>query len=82
MSTLSLRLPESIHKRLKEWAQKDDTSINQLITTAVTEKLAALTTLDYLEARAKLASKEKFRAVLASVPDVEARPEDVWPPTR
>jgi predicted transcriptional regulator len=82
MSTLSLRLPESIHKRLKEWAQKDDTSINQLITTAVAEKLAALSTLDYLESRAKQASKEKFDAVLARVPNIEAMPEDTWPPTR
>ena len=73
MSTLSLRLPDSIHKRLKEWAQKDDTSVNQLITTAVAEKLAALTTLDYLEARAKLASKAKFSAVLAGVPEAAGR---------
>jgi len=28
------------------------------------------------------ASKEKFSAVLAGVPDVEARAEDVWPPLR
>jgi predicted DNA-binding ribbon-helix-helix protein len=82
MSTMSLRLPDSIHKRLKEWAQKDDTSINQLITTAVAEKLAALSTLDYLASRAKRSSKEQFNAVLAGVPDVPAQPEDVWPPTR
>ena len=79
MSTMSLRLPESIHQRLKEWARKDDTSINQFITTAVAEKLAALSTLDYLVSRAQRASKEKFNAVLASVPDVQARAEDVWP---
>jgi hypothetical protein len=53
-----------------------------LITTAVAEKLAALSTLDYLESRAKQASKEKFTAVLARVPDIEALPEDTWPPTR
>lgn len=82
MSTMSLRLPESIHQRLKEWAQKDDVSINQFITTAVAEKLAALSTLDYLESRARRASKQKFNAVLAAVPDVEARAEDVWPPSR
>ena len=82
MSTMSLRLPESIHQRLKAWAQKDDTSINQFITTAVAEKLAALSTLDYLEARAQRANKENFNAILAAVPDVEAPIEDIWPALR
>ena len=79
MSTMSLRLPESMHQRLKDWAQKDNISINQFITSAVTEKLAALSTLEYLETRAKRASRAKFDAVLAKVPDVEpSRPEDQW----
>ncbi len=82
MSTMSLRLPESIHQRLKEWAQKDDTSINQFITTAVAEKLAALSTLDYLASRAQRANKENFDAILARVPDVEVPLEDVWPALR
>ena len=53
MSTMSLRLPESLHRRLREFAEKDDVSINQLITTAVAEKLAALSAFEYLEGRAK-----------------------------
>jgi predicted transcriptional regulator len=79
MSTLSLRLSDSMHARLKEWAKKDDISINQLVATAVAEKLAALTTVEYLEARAKQASKEKFAKVLARVPDAEVGVEDNWP---
>jgi hypothetical protein len=81
MSTVSLHLPESMHQRLKDWAQKDNVSINQFVTSAVTEKLAALSTLEYLEARAKRGSRAKFEAVLAKVPDVEPTlPEDQWPP--
>ncbi len=52
MSTLSVRLPESLHKRLKDIAEKEGVSINQLITVAVAEKLSALMTADYLEERA------------------------------
>ncbi len=79
MSTMSLRLPESMHQRLKDWAQKDNISINQFITSAVTEKLAALSTLDYLEERAKRASRAKFDAVLAKVPDAApVMAEDRW----
>lgn len=70
MSTLSLRLPDSTHRRLKEWAKKDKVSVNQLIASAVTEKLAALSTLDYLEERARRGDRARFDAVLAQVPDV------------
>ncbi len=39
MSALSIRLPDSTHHRIKEWAQKNNVSINQFIATAVSEKL-------------------------------------------
>ena len=76
MSTLSLRLPDSLHKRVRELAQQDGISINQFISTAVAEKLAALMTVDYLEERARRGSRERFQAVLAKVPDVAPDPED------
>jgi predicted DNA-binding ribbon-helix-helix protein len=82
MRTLNLRLSDSMHARLKEWAKKDDISINQLVATAVAEKLAALTTVEYLEARAKRASKEKFDEVLARVADADVGVEDKWPAGR
>jgi hypothetical protein len=69
MSTLSLRLPESLHKRVRDFAQQEGISINQFISTAVAEKMAALTTAGYLEERAKRGSREKFLSVLAKVPD-------------
>ena len=37
MSTLSLRLPESLHRRVKEMASQEGISINQFISTAVAE---------------------------------------------
>jgi hypothetical protein len=78
MSALSIRLPDSTHQRVKAWAQKDNVSINQFIATAVSEKLAALSTLDYLQERAALGSREKFLAALSRVPDVAADPQDQW----
>jgi len=76
MTTLSLRLPDSIHKRLREVAQQEGVSINQLITTAVAEKMAALKTVDYLADRARRGDRERFLAVLAKVPDVPPEPGD------
>jgi hypothetical protein len=74
MSTISLRLPDSLHKRIRELANEDGISINQFISTAAAEKLAALMTVEYLEKRAKRGSREKFEAALAKLPDAE--PED------
>jgi hypothetical protein len=71
-----LRIPDSTHNRLKDWAQKDKLSINQFISTAVAEKLAALETLSYLSERAQKSSKAKFEAALASVPHGEVLPQD------
>ena len=39
MSTISLRLPDSLHAKVRELAEKEHVSINQLITLAVAEKV-------------------------------------------
>jgi predicted transcriptional regulator len=82
MSTLSLRLPDSLHKRLKELAKRDGISINQFIATAVAEKMAALDTEEYLEKRARRGSREKFQTVLSKVPDVPPDEADALPKSR
>jgi hypothetical protein len=79
MGTMSLRLPESLHERARELAKREGISINQLIATALAEKLSALDTLQYLEARAAKGSREAFLEVLSRVPDVAADPEDALP---
>ena len=82
MSTLSLRLPASLHRNLRELAEREGVSINQIINAAVGEKVAALHTLDYLRARAKRGSRAAFDAVLAKVPDVEPPAYDRFPDKR
>ena len=72
MSTISLRLPKSLHKRAKELAKKENTSINQLVSSALAEKLSALMAEEYLENRSKRAGREKFNKVLSKVKDIEA----------
>jgi len=76
MSTLSLQLPKSLHKQLKEIAEQEGISINQFVSTAVAEKISALLTEEYLEKRARRGSREKFERVLAKVPDIEPSEED------
>jgi hypothetical protein len=76
MSTLSLRLPESLHQRVRELADREGISINQFIATAVAEKMSALLTEEYLQARAERGSRAKYDAALAQVPDVEPDERD------
>ena len=76
MSTLSLRLPDSIHRHIKEIAKKEGVSINQFISSAVSEKISALLTEDYLKNRAKRARKKDFKNILDKVPDREPLPGD------
>ena len=76
MSALSVRLPHSIHRHIKEIAQQDGVSINQFIISAVAEKISALMTEDYLTMRAKRANKADFTAILDRVPHRRPLPGD------
>ena len=76
MSTISLRLSESLHKRLRELALEEGVSINQLINSAVAEKISALVTEEYLNERAARGSRRKFESALNKVKDTEPGPED------
>jgi hypothetical protein len=52
MSTLSIRLPNSIHQHAKRLAQTEGVSVNQLVSSALAEKLSALDAERYLNERA------------------------------
>lgn len=82
MSTLSLRLPDSLHEAARQMAAKDNISINQLITLALAEKLSALMTEEYLGQRAKRGSREKFEQAMAKVAKIQPVEGDELEPTR
>lgn len=70
MSTLSLRLPDSLHAELRRLAEQEGISINQFIASAAAEKLSALRTASFLKQRAQKGSRKDFESVLAKIPDV------------
>jgi uncharacterized protein (DUF1778 family) len=74
MSTLSLRIPNSLHEQIRQLAKREGISINQFVASAAAEKMSALLTEEYIGARAKRSSKRKFQEVLKKVPDVD--PDD------
>ena len=84
MSTLSLRLPNSLHRRAKALAEKDNISLNQFITLAIAEKVAVTSVDDYLAIRAARVAKrdrplQGIDDFLAAAPDEEPAPADRLP---
>ena len=85
MSALSVRLPISLHERARELARREGISINQLVSSALAEKMSALLTEEHLEARAQRGSRTRFLAALAQAPAIEPDAEDALdspPPAR
>jgi len=76
MSTLSLRLANSLHNEVKHLAKKEGISINQFIASAVAEKMSALMTENYLVERSKKGDKKAFLQAMAKVPDIEPEAND------
>lgn len=77
MTTFTIQLPDSLHGKLREFAEADGTSVEQLVAAAAGEKLAAmLDGAEYLRREAALGSRANFERVLAKVPKVPPEPFD------
>lgn len=70
MSSVTIQMPESIARQLKEYAAQQGLSVDQLLSSAVAEKLSALMTVDHLRQRALRANRDDFLAFLDASPDV------------
>ena len=72
MSTVEVKLPDSLYRQIRLLAERDGISVDRFLATAAAEKLSALLTTDYLAERAARAgSREEFLRLLDKVPDVE-----------
>ncbi|MGB4359297.1 MAG: YlcI/YnfO family protein [Rhodoferax sp.] len=76
MTALTIRLPNSVHQKIKELAARDDVSVNQFIASAASEKMASVLTLDYLKSEAQKGKRSDFEHYLSMVPDVPAQMAD------
>ncbi len=76
MSTLTVRLSESLHIKIKELAQTEGISINQFLVVAAAEKMSALMTEDFLEQEAKLSNRKDFERFMKKIPDIEPEEYD------
>lgn len=69
MTTLTVRLSNSVHQKIKELALRDGISVNQFIASAVSEKMASFLTLDFLKSEAAKGGRSDFADYLSKVPD-------------
>lgn len=79
MARISLELPLSVHEHAKRMAKRDGISVNQLISTALAEKLAVLSAEGHIAARAKRANRKAYDEILASAPARKPLKGDEWP---
>ena len=73
MSALTIRLPDSVHQKIKELAEREDISVNQFIASAAAEKLASIMALDYLGQEAGKGERGDFTRYLSLAPDAPAQ---------
>ena len=76
MTALTVRLPNSVHAKIRELAARDEISVNQFIASAAAEKLASMLTLDYLRREAASGRRQDFEHYLNAVPDVPDEAEE------
>ena len=78
-AVIQLRLPRSVKDGVERWAKLDGTSMNQLIATAVAEKLSALETADFYESRAARADLTAFDRIMGRAAGEPPRAGDELP---
>ena len=77
MSAINVRLPESLHKKLRQLTTQDAVSMNQFIVSAIAEKVAVYHAEEYLQARSERGKKGTSNGSLKAVlSHVQARPAD------
>ena len=76
MTALTVRLPNSVHQKIKELAARDDISVNQFIASAAAEKMASVLTLDFLKSEAAKGQRSDFEHFMSLIPDTPAQPGD------
>lgn len=76
MSTISLRVPDYLHRKAKNLSKRNHVSLNMFLANALAEKIAAIETVELLENRARKGEKISFNEAFAGIPDSEPEEYD------
>ncbi len=76
MAKLQLRLPESIHNKVRKIAEKEQVSINQLLVNSISNEIIRYETQQFFADRSRDFNEQDFLDALQEIPAVEASEED------
>ncbi len=79
MTTIEAKIPEPVLKQAEELAKREQISLEQLISLAITQAVGIWSSESYVSLRAKRGSREDFLRGLEQVPDVEPPDYDRLP---
>jgi len=79
MTTIEAKIPEPVLKQAEELAEREQISLEQLISPAVTQAVGIWSNESYISLRAKRGSREDFLKALEQVPDVKPPEYDRLP---
>ena len=69
MKTLQVRLPDSVHGRLKALAQQEGVSLNQVLVAAASNEVVRQETREFFQNASAKYDPAAFAEALAAVPD-------------
>jgi len=75
MTKLQLRLPDSIHTKIRKIAKRENVSINQLLVNSISNEIIRYETMQFFEKRSKDFDEQDFLSALQEIPDV--KPEEI-----
>jgi hypothetical protein len=77
MKNLEAQVPEILLNEVIELAAQQHTSVDQIVSLALTAQVSAWRTRESIASRARRVDWQKVEEVLARVPDVPPQPGDV-----
>ena len=72
MSSITIQIPEFLHRQVERLAAQDRMSVDQFFATAASEKLSVMEAVDYIAARADEAT---FLEEIGHIPDAPVTEE-------
>ena len=76
MSTLEAKVPDLLLKQVRELADKERVSVDQIVSIALAAQVSASPTRESIASRARRVDWNRVDEILARVPDVPPQPGD------
>ncbi len=76
MSKLQLRLPDTVHNKIRKIAKREKVSINQILVNSISNEIIRDETFHFFSDRAKDFNEQDFVDALQEIPGIEPEKQD------